>query len=66
MGHVTRKLGTLTATLLAARYQVWLTQAKLPGDYVKTLRDLPIAPGHLFGPNVPEHLEKRVKLPPIN
>ncbi|RXN04552.1 extracellular calcium-sensing receptor-like protein [Labeo rohita] len=62
MGHVTRELGNLTATLLAARRQVWLAQARLPEDCKKTLRDLPFVPGHLFGPNVPELLEKRVKL----
>ncbi|KAL0149855.1 hypothetical protein M9458_054903, partial [Cirrhinus mrigala] len=56
------ELGNLTATLLAARCQVWLAQARLPEDCKKTLRDLPFVPGHLFGPNVPELLEKRVKL----
>lgn len=61
-GLVTRELGSLTATLLAARRQVWLAQARLPEDCKKTLRDLPFVPGHLFGPNVPELLEKRVKL----
>lgn len=62
MGHVTCELGTLTATLLTACRQVWLAQAKLPEDCKKTLRDLPIVPGHLFGPSVPELLEKRLKL----
>lgn len=62
MGHVTRELGTLSATLLTARRQVWLAQARLPEDCKKTLRDLPIVPGHLFGPNVSEILEKRMKL----
>ncbi|KAL1268254.1 hypothetical protein QQF64_033617 [Cirrhinus molitorella] len=57
MGHVTRELGNLTA-----RRQVWLAQARLSEDCKKTLRDLPFVPGHLFGPNVPELLEKRVKL----
>lgn len=62
MGHVTRELGTLTATLLAARCQVWIAQAKLPEDCKKTLRDLLIIPGHLFGPNVSKLLDKRLKL----
>ncbi|KAI7813915.1 hypothetical protein IRJ41_004328 [Triplophysa rosa] len=62
MGHVTRELGALTATLLAARRQVWLAQARLSEDCKKTLRDLPFVPGYLFGPNIPELLEKRVKL----
>ena len=52
MGHVTRELGTLSATLLTARCQVWLAQARLPEDCKKTLRELPIVPGLLFGPNV--------------
>lgn len=62
MGPVTNKLGSLTATLLAARRQVWLVQAQLSEDCKKILRNLPFVPGHLFGPNVPELLEKRVKL----
>ncbi|KAI7790197.1 hypothetical protein IRJ41_004552 [Triplophysa rosa] len=62
IGHVTRELGALTATLLAGRRHVWLAQAKLPEDCKRTLRDLPIVPGHLFRPNVPELLEKRLKL----
>ncbi len=62
MGHVTRELGTLSATLLTARRQVWLAQARLPEDCKKTLRELPIVPGHLFGPNISEQLEKRMKL----
>ncbi|KAG7314469.1 hypothetical protein KOW79_021772 [Hemibagrus wyckioides] len=37
MGHVTRELGNLTATLLAARRQVCLAQARLPEDCKKTL-----------------------------
>ncbi|RXN23733.1 extracellular calcium-sensing receptor-like protein [Labeo rohita] len=32
LGHVTRELGTLSATLLTARRQVWLAQARLPED----------------------------------
>lgn len=62
MGHGTRELGSLTATLLTAHRQVWLAQAKLPEDFKKTLRDLPIVPGHLFGPSVPELLAKMLKL----
>ncbi len=62
MGHVTCELGTLSATLLTARRQVWLAQARLPEDCMKTLRELPIVPGHLFGPNISELLEKRMKL----
>lgn len=62
MGPVTHKPGSLTVTLLGARRQVWLVQAQLLEDCKKTLRDLPFVPGHLFGPNVPEMLEKRVKL----
>lgn len=50
-------MGTLKAMHLAACRQMWLAQ-----DCKKTLRDLPIVPGHLFGPNVPELLEKRLKL----
>ncbi len=42
--------------------QVWLAQARLPEDFKKTLRDLSIVPGHLFGPDVSEVLEKRMKL----
>ncbi|KAK9973897.1 hypothetical protein ABG768_024593 [Culter alburnus] len=48
--------------LLVAHSQVWLVQAQLLEDCKKTLRDLPFVPEHLFGPNVPEMLEKRVKL----
>ncbi len=55
-------VGTLTATLLAALRQVWIAQAKLPEDCKKTLRDLPIVLGHLFGPNVSELLDKIMKL----
>lgn len=62
MGHVTRELGSHTAMLLTARRQVWLAQVKLPEDCQKTLRDLPFVPGNLFGPSVPELLEKRLIL----
>lgn len=62
MGHVTRELGSLIATLLAACRQVWFAQARLPEDCKRTLRDLLFVPGHLFVPNIPELLEKRLKL----
>ncbi|KAL0150342.1 hypothetical protein M9458_054344, partial [Cirrhinus mrigala] len=39
MGHMTRELGNLTSTLLAARCQVWLAQARLPEDCKKALRE---------------------------
>lgn len=62
MGHVTRELGSFTATLLNSRQQVWFTQDKLSKDCKKTLRDLPIFLGHFFGPVVSERLEKCMKL----
>lgn len=49
-------------TLLTVPCQVWLAQARLPENCKKTLRELPIVPGHLFGPNVSEVLQKRMKL----
>lgn len=41
---------------------VLLSQMTTGVDCKKTLRDLPFVPGQLFGPNVPELLEKRGKL----
>lgn len=59
MGHVTCELGTLPATLLAAQCH---GMARLLEDCKKTLREEPIVPGNLFGPNVSEVLEKIMKL----
>lgn len=59
VSHVDCELGTLSATLLTAQCQVWFAQARLPEDCKKTLRELPIVLGHLFGDNVSEVLEKR-------
>lgn len=60
--HVTCELGTLLVTLLPAQCQVWLPQARLPENCKKTLRVLPIVLGQLFGPNISELLENRIKL----
>lgn len=57
-----RELGSLTATLLTVRWQVWLAQARLPEDCKKTLRDLPTVPGHLFGLDVSEVLKRLMKM----
>lgn len=66
MGHVTCKLGILSTTLLAGRHQVWFAQAELPENCKRILWDLPLIPGHLFGPTGTVLLEKQVKLSEAN
>lgn len=60
-GYEARELGSLLATLLTARWQVWLAQGSLPED-CKTLRDLPTVPGHLFGLDVSGVLKRLMKM----
>ena len=53
------ELGRLMSTLVVARRQVWLAQAPMSDKVRKTLRDLPVVPGQLFGPEANEALQRR-------
>ncbi len=49
------------STLTQARRQVWLAQSPLSEACRKTLRDLPVVPGQLFGPAAQQTLERSVQ-----
>ncbi|MGH0120351.1 UNVERIFIED_CONTAM: hypothetical protein FKN15_067736 [Acipenser sinensis] len=52
-----RAQGRSIATLVVARRQLWLSQARVQAP----LLDAPILPGHTFGPAVEEMLQRSVK-----
>ncbi len=56
-----RELGRLMSTLTQACRQVWLAQSPLSEACRKTLRDLPVVPGQLFGPAAQQTLERSVQ-----
>ncbi len=59
---MSRELGRLMSTLTQARRQVWLARSPLSDTCRKTLRDLPVIPGQLFGPAAQETLERSVQM----
>ncbi len=59
---LSRELGRLKSTLTQACRQVWLTLSPLSETCRKTLRDLPIIPGQLFGPAAQETLERSMQM----
>ena len=57
---MSRELGRVMSTLVVARRQVWLAQAPKLSDHCrKVLRQLPVVPGQLFGPEADKLLEHR-------
>ncbi|MGH0176291.1 UNVERIFIED_CONTAM: hypothetical protein FKN15_072208 [Acipenser sinensis] len=52
-GHA---LGRSPASLIVARRQLWLSQARVPDVDKAALLDQPISPGHTFGPAMEEIL----------
>lgn len=60
--HSCQELGRLMSTLTQAHCQVWLAQSPLSETCRKTLRDLPVIPGQLFGPAAQETLEHSVQM----
>jgi hypothetical protein len=62
IAFMTRELGRLMSTLTQARRQVWLAQSPLSEACRRTLRDLPVVPGQLFGPAAQETLERSVQV----
>ena len=57
---MSRELGRVMSTLVVARRQVWLAQAPKLSDHCrKVLRQLPVVPGQLFGPEADKLLEDR-------
>ncbi len=59
---MSRELGRLLSTLIQAHHQVWLAQSLSSETCRKTLRDLPVVPGQLFGPAAQETLERSVQM----
>ncbi|MGH0127688.1 UNVERIFIED_CONTAM: hypothetical protein FKN15_021518 [Acipenser sinensis] len=51
-------LGRSLASLVVARRQLWLSQARVPDADKAALLDAPISPGHTFGPAVEEILQR--------
>lgn len=55
---MSRELGRLLSTLSVARRQVWLAQSPLTESCRRTLRNLPVVPGELFGAAAADALER--------
>lgn len=62
LGAVASDCGRALGLLVHARRQVWLAQSPLPEVCRNNLRQLPLIPGHLFGPAAQEALERRVRV----
>ncbi|MGH0139828.1 UNVERIFIED_CONTAM: hypothetical protein FKN15_009949 [Acipenser sinensis] len=56
-----RAQGRSIASLVVARSQLWLSQARVQEPDKAPLLDAPISPGHTFGPAVEEMLQRSVK-----
>ncbi|MGH0126324.1 UNVERIFIED_CONTAM: hypothetical protein FKN15_028071 [Acipenser sinensis] len=56
-----RAQGRSIASLVVARRQLWLSQARVQESDKVPLLDAPISPGHMFGPAVEEMLQRSVK-----
>ncbi|MGH0138229.1 UNVERIFIED_CONTAM: hypothetical protein FKN15_066057 [Acipenser sinensis] len=56
-----RALGRSTASLVVARQQLWLSQARVQEHDKAPLLDAPITSGHTFGPAVEEMLQHSAK-----
>ncbi|MGH0132916.1 UNVERIFIED_CONTAM: hypothetical protein FKN15_064722 [Acipenser sinensis] len=56
-----RTEGRSIASLVVARRQLWLSQARVQEPDKVPLLDAPISPGHTFGPAVEEMLQRSVK-----
>ncbi|KAL1246686.1 hypothetical protein QQF64_034383 [Cirrhinus molitorella] len=61
IAFMTRELGRLMSMLTQAQQQVWLAQSPLSEACRKTLRDLSVVPGQLFGPASQQTLERSVQ-----
>ncbi|MGH0136498.1 UNVERIFIED_CONTAM: hypothetical protein FKN15_007900 [Acipenser sinensis] len=57
-GFQGQALGRRLASLVVARRQLWLSQARVPNEAKSALLDVPISPGHTFGPAVEEILRR--------
>ncbi|KAI7807002.1 putative disrupted in schizophrenia 1 protein-like [Triplophysa rosa] len=62
VAFMTKELGRLMSTLTQTRRQVWLAQSPLSEVCRRTLRDLPVVPGQLFGPAAQQTLERSVQV----
>ncbi|MGH0150539.1 UNVERIFIED_CONTAM: hypothetical protein FKN15_026467 [Acipenser sinensis] len=56
-----RAQGRSIASLVVARRQLWLSQARVQEHDKAPLLDAPITPGHTFGPAVEEMLQRSAK-----
>lgn len=59
---MSRELGRLMSTVTLARRQVWLAQSSLSEGCRRTLRSLPVVPGHMFGPAAQLALERSAQV----
>lgn len=55
---MSRELGQFLSTLTLTRRHVWLAQSPLTEPFWRTLRNLPVVPGELFGAAVTEALKR--------
>ena len=62
LGAIASDCGRALGLLAHARRQVWLAQSPLPEGCRNSLRQLPLLPGHLFGPAAQEALERRMRV----
>lgn len=60
--YVAREQGRVMSHLTSARRQVWLAQSPLSEQCRKSLRSLPVVPGHLFGPAAQEALQRGLQV----
>ncbi|XP_037604355.1 uncharacterized protein LOC119475586 [Sebastes umbrosus] len=58
---MSRELGRLMSMLVQTRRQVWLAQSPLSETCRRTLRTVPVEPGHLFGTAALQVLERTVQ-----
>lgn len=59
IGALAKQCGKSMGLLLQARRQIWVAQSPLPDAARNVLRQLPLAPGQLFGPAAQEALNRR-------
>lgn len=60
--YMTREQGRVMSHLTSARRQVWLAQSPLSEQCRRSLRSLPVVPGHLFGPAAQDALQRGLQV----
>lgn len=60
--YMAREQGRVMSHLTSARRQVWLAQSPLSEPCRRSLRSLPVVPGHLFGPAAQDALQRGLQV----